>query len=87
MERNTQPRTYPVIGLYTFQGRTLLFRTDDESLIVDAERALISRSPFAVMLIGRSDLKDVKGGVLSIAPLAGIKPPHWEVVMRVEAQK
>ena len=84
MGRNTTPRTYPVVGPYTLQGRTLLFSTDDEFLSLDAEQALISRLPFALMLIGRSGLKDVKGAVLSIAPLKGIKPLQWEIVMRVE---
>jgi len=85
MGRNTTPRTYPVVGPYTLQGRTLLFQTEDEFLSVDAEQALIRRLPFALMLIGRSGLKDVKGAVLSVSPLDGIKPPQWEIVMRVEA--
>ena len=81
----TLPKTYPVVGPYTLQGRTLLFRTDDEFLILDAEQALISRLPFALMLIGRDGIKDVKGTVMTVAPLDGIKS-QWEIVMRVEAQ-
>ena len=79
MGRNTTPRTYPAVGPYTLQGRTLLFRTEDEFLSVDAEQASISRLLFALMLIGRSGLKDVKGAVLSVAPLDGIKPQRYVV--------
>ena len=84
MGRDTTPKTYPVVGPYTLQGRTLLFRTDNELLSVDAEQASIGRLPFALMLIGQNGLKDVKGAVVSVAPLDGIEP-QWEIVMRVDA--
>lgn len=85
MGHDTTPKTYPVVGPYTLQGRTLLFRTEDELLTFEAEQASMSQLPFALMLIGSSGVKDVKGAVLSVSPLDGTSP-QWEIVMRVEAQ-
>ena len=77
-------RTYPMVGPYTRQGRTLIFRTDNSLLSFAALKALsCGTAGFAVMLIGSQGLKEVEGTVLSVSPPEEGTPRQWEIVMRV----
>jgi len=77
-------RTYPMVGPYTRQGRTLTFRTDNSLLIFASLKALFrGTANFSVMLIGSQGLKEVEGTVLSVSPPEEGRPRKWEIVMRV----
>jgi hypothetical protein len=75
-------RDYLVIGPYTLKGGKLTFPTGAAALAFDARQAMADGRDFSVSITQPEGLKVVNGKVLSVDLVEGVKPAHWEIVIR-----